>query len=218
MRTRQRLTSEFYSQTTVEVARSLLGKVIVRQLDSGQTLAGIVVETEAYLSAEDPASHSFRGLGRKNASMFESAGTLYVYPIHAKYCLNVVAETKGRGAAVLIRAVQPMEGIEWMCQHRGLTDLTKPLVRLTSGPARMCQALAVDRNLDGADLIHGTSIWFETEPAVVISQSWTARTSARIGISQAVDKPLRWFMDGHQFVSSYARDHSRRRDWCFDIG
>ena len=112
MRTGQRLSIDFYSQTTVEVARNLLGKVLVRKLDNGEILAGIVVETEAYLPADDPASHSFRGLGRKNASMFEAAGTLYVYPIHAKYCLNVVTEPKGLGAAVLIRALQPIEGLQ----------------------------------------------------------------------------------------------------------
>lgn len=215
MRTRQRLTCDFYSQATTTVARDLLGKVIVRQLDSGESLAGIVVETEAYLSAEDPASHSFRGLGRKNASMFQPSGTLYVYSIHAKYCLNVVTETKDQGAAVLVRAVQPIEGIESMANHRGLTGIIEPLTRLTTGPARMCQALAVDRSLDGENLITSERIWFESEPAVVTAQPWTARTSPRIGISQAVDMPLRWFIDGHRFVSGCARDHSRRRDWRF---
>ena len=135
MRTGQRLSIDFYSQTTVEVARNLLGKVLVRKLDSGEILAGIVVETEAYLPADDPASHSFRGLGRKNASMFEAAGTLYVYPIHAKYCLNVVTESKGLGAAVLIRALQPIEGLSLMFAHRGLTNPTEPPSRLTTGPS-----------------------------------------------------------------------------------
>lgn len=215
MRTNLRLTQDFYSQTTIEVARDLLGKVIVRQLDNGAVLAGVVVETEAYLHAHDPASHSFRGQGRKNASMFEPAGTLYVYPIHAKYCLNVVTEEIGQGAAVLVRAVQPIEGVDSMRELRGLMNVTEPQRRLTSGPARMCQALAVDRTLDGEDLLTSSSIWFESEPSIVTAQPWTARMSARIGISQAVDRPLRWFIDGHQFVSGYARDHSRRRDWCF---
>lgn len=217
MRTNQRLTYDFYSQATTEVARQLLGKVIVRQLDSGEALAGIVVEVEAYLPAEDPASHSFRGLGRKNASMFEPAGTLYVYPIHAKYCMNVVTEASGQGAAVLIRAVQPIEGLTSMREHRGLTNLNEPLTHLTTGPARLCQALAVDRALDGASLVSGASIWIESEPSIMAAQPWTARISPRIGISQGVDKPLRWFIDGHQFVSGRARDHSRRRDWCFEF-
>ncbi len=193
----------------------MLGKVIVRQLDRGEILAGIVVETEAYLHIDDLASHSYRGQGRKNASMFDSAGTLYVYSIHAKYCLNVVTEAKGQGAAVLVRAVQPIEGLESMRAHRGLLNVTEPLRNLTSGPARMCQALAVDKSLDGVDLLTSSSIWFESEPALVAAQPWSVRMSARIGISQAVDRPLRWFIDGNQFVSGYARDHSRRRDWCF---
>ncbi len=215
MRTNQRLTYDFYSQETVDVARNLLGKVLVRQLDSGEIFGGIVVEVEAYLPADDPASHSFRGLGRKNASMFELAGTLYVYPIHAKFCLNVVTEARGAGAAVLIRAVQPIVGLTAMRNLRGLTGLDDPLTRLTTGPARLCQALAVDRILDGENLLSSSRIWFEPEPLDIVAQSWTARTSPRIGISQAVEKPLRWFIDGHQFVSGCARDHSRRRDWCF---
>lgn len=215
MHTSQRLTAEFYSQSTIDVAQQLLGKVIVRRLDHGETLAGIVVETEAYLSVDDPASHSFRGLGRKNASMFASAGTLYVYPIHAKYCLNVVTEAEGQGAAVLIRAIQPMEGLTRMQENRQLTGIDAPQTRLTTGPARTCQALAVDRCLDGANLITGDKIWFEREPSVVANQPWKHRNSVRIGISQAVEKRLRWFIDGHRFVSGCARDHSRRRDWCF---
>jgi DNA-3-methyladenine glycosylase len=215
MRTGQRLHQDFYLQATTEVARNLLGKAMVRQLDGGETLAGIVVEVEAYLPADDRASHSFRGLGRKNASMFEPAGTLYVYPIHAKFCLNVVTEAKGNGAAVLIRAIQPIQGLTTMHELRGLKNVNETLTRLTTGPARLCQALAVDRSLDGADLLSSSSIWFESEPSIVAALPWTARTSARIGISQAVDKPLRWFIDGHQFVSGCARDHSRRRDWCF---
>jgi DNA-3-methyladenine glycosylase len=217
MRTGQRLSLDFYSQPTIDVASNLLGKVIVRQLDNGEVLAGIVVETEAYLPADDPASHSFRGPGRKNASMFAAAGTLYVYPIHARYCLNVVTEPSGQGAAVLVRAVQPIAGLAAMRAHRGLSSLVEPLIRLTTGPARMCQALSVDRGLDGVDLLTSTAIWFETEPPAVMDRPWTARTSPRIGISQAVDKPLRWFIDGNQFVSGCARDHSRRRDWSFEV-
>lgn len=217
MRPHQRLIHDFYSQDTTEVARNLLGKVLVRQLNGGETLAGIVVEVEAYLPFDDPASHSFRGLGRKNASMFESAGTLYVYPIHAKYCMNVVTEARGEGAAVLIRAVEPMVGLSTMRALRGLGNLTEPLTRLSTGPARLCQAMAVDRALDGIDLVTSLEVWFESEPSIVAAQPWTVRMSPRIGISQAVDKPLRWFIDGHRFVSGCARDHSRRRDWTFAL-
>jgi len=199
------------------VARDLLGKTLVRQLESGELLAGIVVEVEAYLPAMDPASHSFRGAGKRNASMFEPAGTLYVYAIHAKYCLNVVTEVSGQGAAVLIRAVQPIKGVSRMKQARAATIPDSPLKNLTSGPGRLCQALGVDRSLDGENLLTSSRLWLESQPAVVAVHAWTARTSGRIGISQATEMQLRWFIDGHSFVSGRARDHSRRRDWFFDV-
>ncbi len=125
----RRLSHEFYQHTTEIVAQSLLGKVLVRA-DGADRTSGIIVEVEAYLAAGDEASHSFRGKGKKNASMFRRAGILYVYPIHAKHCLNVVTETEGIGAAVLIRAVQPLEGIETM-QTRRSTDRIE---NLTTGP------------------------------------------------------------------------------------
>ncbi len=149
--------------------------------------------------------------------MFEQAGTLYVYPIHAKYCLNVVTEPKGQGAAVLIRAVQPILGLASMHQLRNLKETEGPLTRLATGPARLCQAFEVDRKLDGINLLSSSALWFETEPELVAEKPWTASTSPRIGISQAVDKPLRWFIDGHRFVSGCARDHQRRRDWSFEL-
>ena len=145
-----RLGKRFYSRRTDEVARDLLGKVLVRQLPDGARLAGVIVEVEAYLASDDPASHSARGQRVSNASMFQAAGTLYVYPIHAKYCLNVVTEAKGVGAAVLIRALQPTEGLDRMMQHRA----TESVRSLTTGPARLCQALQVDRSCDGEDLIN----------------------------------------------------------------
>ncbi len=206
-----RLDHSFYNRDTSVVAQDLLGKVLVRQLDDGPRLAGVIVEVEAYLAINDPASHSFRGRGKSNASMFGPAGTLYVYPIHAKYCLNVVTDGEGAGAAVLIRALQPTDGIDSMLAHRG----TASLLRLTTGPARLCQALAIDRKLDGTSLLTSPAIWLEQAPASVVMQEWSARSSPRIGISQEVERPLRWFVDGHRYVSGCARDHSRRRDWSF---
>lgn len=209
-----RLGQSFYDRETISVARDLLGKVLVRQVAGGRRLAGVIIEVEAYLANDDRASHSHRGRGASNASMFLPAGTFYVYPIHAKYCLNVVTEPQGIGAAVLIRALQPTEGIAMMIDNRG----THLLNRLTTGPARLCQALDVDRSCDGLDLTTNASLWIESEPDLVAARPWSVRASSRIGISQAVDLPLRWFIDGNRYVSGCARDHSCRRDWGFEVG
>lgn len=219
-----RLEKSFYESDTCTVAQSLLGKLLVRELPNRDRLSGIIVEVEAYLSENDPACHSYRGLGKKNASMFAAPGTLYVYPIHAKHCLNVVTEPIGAGAAVLIRALQPWEGITTMGQLRGCNDPQ----RLTTGPSRLCQALQIDRSHDGTDLIAGTTIWIEpleqspetqihksTSMPTEFGKSWSHKTSQRIGISQAVDLQLRWFIDGNRFVSGCARDHSQGRYWHF---
>jgi DNA-3-methyladenine glycosylase len=214
MRTKYRLLNEFYDRETTVVARELLGKLLLRCLDDGEILAGLIVEVEAYLSCDDPASHSHRGQGRKNATMFAAPGTLYVYPIHAKYCLNVVTEPAGQGAAVLIRALQPLQGVQRMADLRGVT-VPRSLV---TGPARLCQALAVDRSLDGEDLVTSQRIWIATAPQVISHAGWQVQSSARIGISQATDLQLRWFIDGHQYVSGCARDHSQGRSWAFEDG
>lgn len=225
-----RLGLEFYQQSTEQLAVSLLGTHLVRQLPTGQRLSGRIVEVEAYLSANDPASHSVRGPGKKNASMFRAAGTLYVYSIHSRHCLNVVAEAPGQGAAVLIRAIEPLDGWEQMLRHRrGPMKPTKPAttaqppadaldlqtaIGLSSGPGRLCQALAIDRCHDGLDLVTDGQVWLEAADQD-LGRS-VARCSPRIGISQARSLPLRWFLDGHRFVSGLARGHSQGRHWTFE--
>ena len=197
---RDRLPRGFYDRSTEIVAQELLGKALLRKYGN-HWMGGWIVETEAYLSSDDPSSHSHRGPTQSNASMFEHAGTLYVYPIHAKYCLNAVTEQKGKGSAVLIRAIEPVWGIERMIARRGLSDRR----RLTRGPAMLCQALDVDRGLDGADLVSGSEI------TITGGQSSPVMTSScRIGISRAQDLPLRFFIDGNWFVSGRSSDHRRR--------
>ncbi len=166
------------------------------------TAVGLIVEVEAYLADDDPASHSYRGPGRKNASMYKPAGTLYVYPIHAKYCLNVVTEPEGRGAAVLIRALEPCEGVDLMRINRSGAG------SLATGPARLCQALGVDRGFDGEDLIMSDRIWIEECPLPNPDSQVRIAASRRIGISQATELVLRWFVDGNRYVSGCARDHT----------
>lgn len=196
------LDASFYEQSTVEVARQLLGKLLVRQTAEGRA-SGLIVEVESYLHVDDPASHSHRGPGNKNRSMYLEPGSLYVYSIHAKYCMNVVTEPIGKGAAVLIRAVEPFEGKDWMARNRpGSAERD-----LTRGPARLCQALGIDRRLDGHDLKQGVGVWVEI-PNWLQPDRLSVTESSRIGISSAQDLPLRLFVDGNRYVSGLAKYHS----------
>ena len=189
----ERLTKDFYAGDTKTVARKLIGKALLRKFED-QWIGGWIVETEAYLAARDPASHSARGQTPSNASMFGPAGTLYVYPIHAKYCLNAVTEAGNVGCAVLIRAIEPVWGIDTMMELRAQHDLR----RLTRGPAMLCQALAVDRSHDGLDL--------PTDEEITIAESKNNHSrrviaGKRIGISKAKDRLLRFVDADSEFLS-----------------
>jgi len=198
------LPPSFYDRDVALVARELLGKIVVRRSRDG-LCAGRIVETEAYLACKDSASHSFRGRTRKNATMFGSPGLAYVYPIHSRYCLNAVTEARGRASAVLIRSLEPLAGIEIMQQGRG----TDRLLDLCRGPARLCEAFAVDRSLDGWNLTRGTRLWIANDDPVP-SREIRITISARIGVTSAQDAPLRFFIDGSPFVSGLKRLHRTR--------
>ena len=138
----------FYEQPTVKVARQLLGKCLVRNHPDGITV-GKIVETEAYVGPEDRASHASRGRTARTEIMFGPAGFAYVYLIYGfHHCLNFVTEAADYPAAVLIRAVEPVDGIELMKARRRKTDLRE----LASGPGKLCQAFAIDRSLNGVDV------------------------------------------------------------------
>ncbi len=208
---RDRLPRSFYDRSPDIVARELLGKALLRRLNDdalgdgrlqGQWMGGWIVETEAYLSEGDLASHSARGKTPGNASMFGEPGTLYVYPIHAKCCMNAVTENRGTGSAVLIRAIEPVWGIDQMKRNRGLDDLR----RLTRGPAMLCQALRVDRTLDAIDLLENNELMIAGDQTAELNIT----TTTRIGLSQAKELSLRFFVDGNWFVSGRARDHRSR--------
>ena len=175
------------------VARQLLGKALVRRIGD-DWVGGVIVETEAYLAERDLASHSARGKTASNAAMFGLPGTLYVYPIHAKYCMNAVTEREGQGSAVLIRAIEPIWGIDVMQVNRGHDDLH----RLTRGPAMLCQALSVNRDDDHKDLTRDREIMIaETNE----SSSTKFRATPRIGISQAQALRLRFIVANSEYVS-----------------
>jgi DNA-3-methyladenine glycosylase len=189
----RRLTRADVPLATDALARFLIGMVVVRDLD-GTLLTGRIVETEAY-TADDPASHSFRGPTARNRTMFERHLHAYVYFIYGTaYCLNISSEPAGVGAAVLIRALEPLTGLDAMRTQRGSAAADRDLLR---GPGRVCRALDIDRRLDGADLETDARLWLGADgsprPAV--------RSSLRIGISQAADRRARFYAVGSPYLS-----------------
>lgn len=192
---RRPLQREFYSRDPQTVARELLGRLLVSEL-CGDRVAGIIVETESYLARGDSACHGSRGRTPKSEVMFGEAGVSYVYPIHAKYCFNVVTETVDRPSAVLIRAIQPLFGLKTMEQRRsagGQRDLAR-------GPARLCQALAIDRRQNGLDLTLGCDLWIDAGQGIAVDNR-QIRTTPRIGVTSAKTRKLRFIIAGNPFVS-----------------
>jgi len=194
-----KLTSNFYKRKTELLAKDLLGKILVRNI-SNKLLAGRIVETEAYLSNNDEASHSFRGKSNRNKVMFNSFGLLYVYQIYGiHFCCNVVTGNVDEGSAVLIRAIDPIKNIETMSLNRfGETTLShKNLVNLTNGPAKLCQALAINLNENGTNLL-GDEIYILDSHN--ISNIKIVQTT-RIGITKSKELRLRFYIKDNSFVS-----------------
>ena len=155
MRLGARLPRGFFARPATAVAPELLGRILVRQLPDGSRLAGRLVEVEAY-GPKDPSSHAFRGPTPRNLVMFGPPGRLYVYFTYGMhFCANVVTGQDGEGSAVLLRAVEPLEGLETMAVHRGLEE---PRL-LCAGPGRLTQALAIGRPENGADLVVGAEVY-----------------------------------------------------------
>lgn len=190
-----KLPRAFYRQPTKEVAKQLLGKYLVHRY-AEDTLVGRIVETEAYLGPHDLACHAAKGRTKRTEVMFGAAGHAYVYFIYGFYnMLNLVTEAKDFPAAVLIRAVEPVRGIDQMKQHRKSNLLHK----LASGPGKLCQAFAIDRSLNGADVC-GKVLYLEDRGEAM--PKFTA--TPRIGVDYAgqwKDKPLRFIVRDSEFVS-----------------
>jgi len=185
----------FLEHDTVEAARKLLGMYLCRVTGEG-LVSGIIVETEAYLSNNDPACHASRGRTRRNATMFGAPGIAYVYFIYGNYyCFNVVAGPEGKGEAVLVRAVEPAGGLELMRKRRGEGCPDK---NLASGPGKLCQAFAIDRSLDGHDLSQKPLYLAEN---LARPDMLTIQSTPRIGISSAQDKCLRFIVTGNKYLS-----------------
>ena len=192
-----RLGRNFYRRSTLTVARELLGQQLVRVV-GGRRLSGLIVEVEAYIGEDDAACHAACGRTSRNEAMYGQPGIAYVYFIYGMHhCLNVVTEEEGFPAAVLIRALEPLEGLEIMRRHRP----GKPDSELTNGPAKLCQALAVDRSFNGMDLCAGEVIFVEEGRIVIPGE---VETSPRIGIKAddaARSVPWRFYVKGNDFVS-----------------
>lgn len=168
--------------------------MLVRRLDDGTRLTARIVETEAY-EPHDPASHSFRGQTLRNSAMFAEPGHLYVYFTYGMhFCMNVVTGRVGEGAAVLLRAAQPLAGLAEMRRRREREDERE----LCSGPARLCQAFGVDRSLDGVDLVRGQELWIEAGTPVGAAQ---ISAGTRVGIRIGLERPWRFCVRDDPFVS-----------------
>ena len=193
----------FFQAPPEQVAPRLLGKLLVRRMGERKLLAGRIVEAEAYLGPHnnppDPAAHSHRGPTPRNSVLFGPAAYAYVYAIYGRYfCMNVSCEVEGRAGCVLLRALEPVAGAEQMALHRGLKP-GAPARQLTSGPSRLCQALGLTRQLhNGLDLLDSASPLQLRDDGYPVSE---LLVTARIGIHEAVDWPLRFALPGHACVS-----------------
>jgi DNA-3-methyladenine glycosylase len=193
------LPRSFYEPSARVVAPQLLGHWLIRSTPEG-VCGGVIVETEAYL-ADDPACHGARGMTPRNRVMFGEPGCAYVYLIYGFYhCVNAVCRPSGVAEAVLIRAIEPVFGAEFMQQRRPVRKSRE----LTSGPGKLCAAMGIDRTLDGANLLATDSPLFiarNPEVDALLRKHGPAATTTRIGIKEAVDEPLRFVLPGSDFVS-----------------
>jgi len=189
-----RLSRSFFARPSTEVAPDLLGRILVRVLPDGTRLAARLVEVEAY-GPDDPASHAFRGPTPRNLVMFGRPGHLYVYFTYGMhFCSNVVTGADGVGSAVLLRAAEPLQGLDAMTERRGLD--APPL--LCSGPGRLTQAMGISRPENGADLVRGGSIQLRVGDPVAPR---SIARSTRVGVNVGAERRWRYYDAGSAFVS-----------------
>jgi DNA-3-methyladenine glycosylase len=193
------LPRKLYEPPADVVAPELLGHYLIRRTPEG-FCGGMITEVEAYLR-DDPACHASRGETARNRTMFGQHGCSYVYLIYGyHYCFNAVCQPQGVGEAVLIRAVEAAFGVEFMRGKRPVIELRD----LTNGPAKLCAAMEIDRQLDSVDLCDANSpLFIAKNPAVELfrKERGPLVTTTRIGISKAADLPLRFYLDGSPFIS-----------------
>lgn len=197
--TNNKLPKEFYQKDSVELAPKLLGKILVRKFGR-KYLTGKIAEVEAYRGKDDQAAHTYIGKTKRNEVMFREGGYLYVYFTYGMhFCSNVVCGKEDEGAAVLIRAIEPIEGIDTMINNRyGIKEISsKQKINLTNGPAKLCQALGIERKENGLDLTK--------EPIFLIDGDKVAKkdivVTTRIGIKKSTDLPWRFYINNNPYVS-----------------
>lgn len=187
------LPRDFYERDPVQVARELLGKILVRRLDD-MILKGMIVETEAYYGQDDPASRAYKGMRKFNELMFGEVGKTFIYMVHGNWLLNIVAHPRDKVGAILIRAIEPLEGVEIMMKNRGVRDIYS----LTNGPGKLTKALAITMQLNGVDVTDKIS---KIQVMEDMQGKFEIEESFRIGVKKDLPKKLRFFIRGNKFVS-----------------
>lgn len=197
------LSKDFYKGDTIEIAKSLLGKILIHKLDNG-IVSGRIVEVEAYMGEIDKAAHSYKGKTKRNKVMFGKKGVAYVYLIYGMYnCFNVTSGEEGKPEAILIRALEPLEGLEQMSFNRynkSFKELKEnKIIGLTNGPGKLCQAMDIDRSYNGIDLTCGNlSICDEGY------NNFNIVSSKRVGIDYAEEAKnylWRFYIENNKYVS-----------------
>ncbi|MBA4313203.1 MAG: DNA-3-methyladenine glycosylase [Chlorobiaceae bacterium] len=201
----KKLPRSFYLRPTLTVAKELLGKYLIRKIGD-RTLVGKIVEVEAYLGKNDPASHAYRGITKRNEVMFKKGGHLYVYFTYGMhFCANIVTGDEGKGSAVLLRAIEPIEGMEAIMKNRGIEWIDGvmdrwsygKLLNLTNGPAKLCEAFNIKREQNGTDL-RQDDIFIARGELIARNQ---IGSSTRIGITSATEKKWRFYIKENPYVS-----------------
>lgn len=184
----QILKKSFYSRNPIIVAKELIGKILVRELN-GEIISGRIIEIEAYNGLEDEAAHSYRGITKSNFPLFGPAGYSYVYSIHSHHCVDIVTGDLSNPTGVLIRALYPLSGIELMKKFRN----KERLVDLTSGPGKICQALQITKELNNLDITKKETKLYIIEDNFSL-KGLEILSSPRIGISKAKEKKYRFYI------------------------
>jgi DNA-3-methyladenine glycosylase len=186
------LSGSFYSRDPALVARDLIGKHIIRR-HNGEVLEGAIVETEAYYGLKDPASRASNGMKNYNQLMWREPGRVFIYNVHKYWMFNIVAHELGRVGAVLIRAIEPIKGVNVMLLKRPV----KNLYELASGPGKLTMAWGIDKSLQGVDVtIENSGVYVLDE-----KKEFQIGTSHRIGVKSDLEEELRFFIKGSRFVS-----------------
>ncbi len=190
----KRLKRDFFTRDTAEVAKALLGSYLLREID-GELLRGKIVETEAYYGKKDPPSHASSGKTKRSKIMWEKPGLAYVYLVYGiHYMFNVVCEPEGEAGAVLIRGVEPREGIGRMSRNRGGVRRED----LTNGPGKLSEAFGISREENRLDLTESDELWLEEAKT---GGSRKVQSSGRFGVSEGKEKQLRFFLGDNPCVS-----------------